>query len=73
MVNSYEKTEMTNNANDVTHKHKTHIFLRETIQNMYLAIGFFFSVGINTKSLKSGILQVKNSKRGYSEVFPFFI
>jgi len=36
-----------------------------------LAIGFFRYVGINTKSLKHGIIPVKSSKRGYSEVFPF--
>jgi hypothetical protein len=38
-----------------------------------LARGFFPYVGINMKSLKHGILQVKSSKRGYSEVFPFKI
>ncbi len=46
---------------------------REPIRNTNLAIGFFPYVGINTKSLKRGIFQVKSSKRGYSEVFPYLI
>jgi hypothetical protein len=64
---------VSDNAKKIRLSHNEKYYRWEPIQNTYLAIGFFFYVGINTKLLERGIFQVKSSKRGYSEVFPKII